>query len=86
MALFRKVEEDNIGATAVTLAVMEADDGIIVGRVIGVGIDEFVSTLPNDPPIVDAIAIASKLATANNVSVSVYDPQNRWQPAWGYLY
>jgi hypothetical protein len=86
MALFKKVEDKDIGSTPISLAVMETDDGIIVGRIVAHGIDQMFSTVPYDPPIADAISIASRLATQNNVAVNVYDPQNRWQANWGVLH
>jgi hypothetical protein len=86
MALFRKVEEKDIGASPINLAVMETDDGIIVGRIVAAGIDQFFSTMPYDPLIADAISIADRLAVANKVAVSVYDPHNHWQSSWGDLH
>jgi hypothetical protein len=86
MALFKKIEEKNIGASPITLAVMETDDGIIVGRIVAACVDQFFSTVPYDPLIADAISIADRLAITNKVFVRVYDPQNRWQSNWGDLY
>jgi len=86
MAIFRKVEEDEVGSGPLTLAVMQAEDGTFVGRIVAVGIDRFLSTRPNDPPIAEAISIADKLATANDVDVRVYDPHNHWHSSWGPLH
>jgi hypothetical protein len=86
MALFKKVDEKDIGSTPISLAVMETDDGIIVGRIVAHGIDQLFSTVPYDPPIADAISIVGRLATQNEVAVNVYDPQNRWQTDWGVLH
>lgn len=86
MALFKKVEEKDIGSTPISLAVMETDDGLIVGKIVTHGIDQMFSTVPYDPPIADAISIASRLALQNMVAVNVYDPQNRWQTNWGILH
>jgi hypothetical protein len=85
MTLFKKIEEQQIGSSPITLGVLEADDGLIVGRVTAHGNGEIFSTLPYDPPIEDAISIASRFATLNNVPVAVYDPENKWQPSWGLL-
>jgi hypothetical protein len=86
MPLFKKVEFEQIGSSPITLGVSETDDGIIVGRIVATGGGEVFSTVPYDPPIEDAISIASRFATMNNVAaISVYDPQNRWQPSWGAL-
>jgi hypothetical protein len=86
VAVFRKVDEDSIGSTPISMAVLEAKDGTIVGRIVTNGIDETFSTFPDDPPIADAISIASRLATTNKVAVNVYDPQNKWQKEWGILH
>jgi hypothetical protein len=86
MALFKKVEFEQIGMSQITLAVSETDDGIVVGRIVATGAGEVFSTVPYDPPIEDAISIASRFATVNKVTaICVYDPQNRWQPSWGAL-
>jgi hypothetical protein len=81
MALFKKIDEKDIGTSPVVLSIMESDDGIIVGRVVA-GNDEFFSTAPYDPVIEAAISIADRLATGNKVAGSVYDPQSPRQPSW----
>jgi hypothetical protein len=85
MALLKKVEFEQVGSSEITIAVSETDDGIVVGRVVAKDGGKMFSTAPYDPPIKDAISIASRFATVNKVAVSVYDPQNRWQPSWGTL-
>jgi hypothetical protein len=56
---------------------METGDGIIVGRIVAPSIDKFFTAWRYDSPIADVISIASRLATANNVAIGVYDPKNR---------
>ena len=85
MALFRKVQEKEIGSCPISLAVVESGDGVIVGRIIAPTIDQAVTTYPYDPPIEAAISIAERLAKAHNVTVEVYDPLDRWQSSWGDL-
>jgi hypothetical protein len=85
MALFKKIDEKDVGTSPILLSVMETEDAIVVGRVL-VRNDQFFSTAPYDPLIADAISIAVRFATASKVAVSVYDPQNRWQSSWGDLH
>lgn len=86
MVVFRKVIEAEIGSSPISLAVMENEDGLIVGRIMVDGIEQMFKTAPYDPPIAEAISVASRLAVTNNVEVNVYDPENRWQREWGVLF
>jgi hypothetical protein len=85
VTFFRKIDDKDVGTTPILISVMEADDGVLVGRVLAHN-DQLFSTAPFDPPIEEAISIAALLATTNNVPVSVYDPHNRWRASWGELH
>ena len=82
---FKKISHKDVGTTPILISVMEADDGVLIGRVLAHS-DHLFSTAPFDPPIEEAISIAALLATTNNVPVSVYDPHNRWRARWGKLH
>jgi hypothetical protein len=81
MALLKKVNFEEFTRSPVTISVMKADDGTIVGRVIANPISTptgpgLFSTAPYDPLIAEAISIAKGYADQNNVAVSIYDPGN----------
>jgi hypothetical protein len=80
-AVLKKVNFGEFNRSQVSIAVMKADDGVIVGRVVanpvatatGPGL---FTTAPYDPPVAEAISIAKRYAAENNIVVSVYDPAN----------
>ncbi len=88
--LFREITKDEVDATRVTLKLIKADDGTIVGRVITLALNEsnkpeMMSTSINDPSIKEAIALASELAQFKEQDVDVYDPDGLWTNDLGPL-
>ena len=87
---FRKIRLSEVDATRITLQVIRAEDGSIVGRVITLartdeGAIELMSTAAADPPIAAAIALATTLAAFKEIDVDVVDGDDLWQPSWGRL-
>ena len=85
---FRKIDEDQVDGTRITLRLIATDTGI-VGRVSTLAIGdkgvELMSTAVGDPPIAVAIRLAKDLAKFKESDVDVVDPDNLWNSAWGRL-
>ena len=86
MVRYEKVEFEKLASSQVSIAVSQTD-GVTVGRPETRDGERITfTTAPYDPPIENAISFASRFATLNKVAViSVYDPENKWDPAWGDL-
>jgi hypothetical protein len=85
VTFFKKIGDKDVGTTPILISVVEADNGVLIGRVLAHN-DQLFSTAPFDPPIEEAISMAALFATTNNAPVSVYDPHNRWRESWGKLH
>lgn len=86
---FRKIVEAGVDRTRVTLRVIAAEDGTILGRVstlaYGVSGIELMSTEGVDPPIATALQLAEELATFKEQDVDVVDEAGLWRPEWDRL-
>ncbi len=88
MAKFLKVAEPRVESNDVVLVVRRSDDGVPVGRIVTMAVTHAgvtPTTTDEDPPIGEAIRLASKLAEERHVAVSVVDPDSLWEPKWGTL-
>ncbi len=86
---FRKITEDRVDPTRVTLRVVGATDGTVHGRVSTLAFGEtgveLMSTEGVDPPIATALELATALAHFKEQDVDVVDAGGLWQAAWGKL-
>ena len=89
MARFIKTDEPHIVSPNVIVFVRKKDDGVVVGRIITMKVTHAgvtpTTTASDDPPVADALRLASDLADAGHVDVSVVDPDGLLQSDWGLL-
>lgn len=86
---FRTIAEADVDGTRITLRLLLAADGSILGRVstlaVGAKGIELMSTAIDDPPIHVAIRLARDLANFKQLDVDVLDPDGLWKRSWGRL-
>lgn len=87
---FRKIGEDQIDPTRVTLRPIRADDGTLLGRVSTQAFDEsgetdMMTTAAADPPLEQAVQFATQLAEFKEQDVDVFDPDALWPHELGQL-
>ncbi len=82
-APFRKIREEELSAESVSLGLMRADDGTVMGRIAGLrvtasGLESFMADLPAGEAVAKAAALSGGV-------VHVIDPDALWDAAWGEL-
>ena len=86
---FVKVGAAQVDPERITLRLLVADDGTILGRVstlaYGESGIELMSTEGADPPIETALQFAEELAAFKEQDVDVVDTDGLWQTGWGRL-